>query len=206
MRKVHYDETDRMLSKVVFLDQGPHVFLHRDDGAEEEETRQLDDARLTTHFAEVAAVSSWTTDSGFGYISTVAGSNRGGAGALDYVAQTSQNDARKDAHDEIVDTHDQHNGNDGEILQLVTLPDSVPNSFFHEFDTEHEDQRTDQTYGDEANHCGTGHPNCSGCCGQQNTCSATVTAVLNKQNAIRIYKIVLLYVNTILSCLLNELT
>jgi len=42
------------------------------------------------------------------------------------VANAGQDNTHKDANDEVVDTHDQNNGYNGKVLELMTLAECVP--------------------------------------------------------------------------------
>lgn len=83
-----------------------------------------------------------------------------------------------------MNTHDQDDGYDGEILELVALAKRIPEGLLHEVDTEQEDERADKTDGNVANHGWTGDPDGTCSSGKQATGKAAIASIRNEHHAV----------------------
>ena len=126
MCEIDNDEAHRLRFEIVVVNQRTQILLNGDDGTEEEETAKLDNADLATDLAEVAAVRSRPSDCRFRYDTTVGSSDGWVAGTLNDLTNAGKDNTHKDANDEVMDTHDQNNGYNGKVLELMALAESVP--------------------------------------------------------------------------------
>ena len=112
-------------------------------------------------------------------------------GALHHVADARKNDADEDTNDEVMHAHDEDNGQDGQVFELVTFAKGVPESFLHEVDTQEEDECADEADRDVADHGRACNPD-GGCCEcEHDTCSSAVAAVVDEHDAVGVDEVIL---------------
>lgn len=111
--------------------------------------------------------------------------------ALNDIADACKDNTNEDANHKVVHTHDKDNGQDCQVLKLMAFAKCIPKRLLRKINAQQEDEGADQTNGNIADHGRTCHPNSSSCTGEQDTCSPTITAIVDEHDTVGVNKIVL---------------